>query len=260
MPPSCLTRSPPAAAEPPGKKRKSVSEIACYPGRRTRETINLVTLGFQGLRTSSDDIVHDQDLLPRLDRALLHLEVIRAVLLHVLSRDAGAGQLALLPDGHEAGVEPQGQRGPEQEAPGVQANDDIRLDGVAGAAEVQELQLEGAEEGVVDGRVEEPWHDIQEVDTGDGEVGEAAEGLLEAYLCTGEFGGGGGGGGGLSSRGIVGSVDGGGFWVGGQVTSGFRGGCHVEGREKGRERGRKWERSGQEAVVIKEEIVGAASG
>lgn len=135
--------------------------------------------GWSGLHTSGNDVVHHKDCLPRLDGILLQLEVICAVLLQVLSRDARARQLALLADGHEAGVQPQGQRGAEQEASGVQADDDVGLDDVVGAAEVEELQLEGAEEGGVGGRVKEPWHNIQEVDTGDGEVGKTAEGFLE---------------------------------------------------------------------------------
>lgn len=161
------------------------------------------------MRTSSNNVVYDEDLLSRLDGTLLHLEVVDAILLGVLGGNTGARQLALLADRHKASVQSESQAGAEQEAAGVQADDDIGLDGVVGVAKVEELQLEGAEEGCVDGRVDEPWHDIQEVDAGDGEVGKAAQGLLEAYLCTGEFGGGGGGGGGLSSRGMLGGGRGG---------------------------------------------------
>lgn len=177
------------------------------------------------VHTSSNDVVDDQHFLALLDDALLHLEVVGAVLLHVLGGDTRAGQLALLADGDEAGVEAQGHGWAEQEATGVEADDDVRGDGVAIAAEVLELKLQGAEQGGVDLGVEEPGHDVQEVDARDGEVGKAAEGLLQAYLCTGEFGGGGGGGGGLSSRGMVGRcvVTTRARGRGGQVALGIRG-------------------------------------
>ena len=47
--------------------------------------------------------------------------------------------------------------------------------------------------------------DVDEIDAGNGKVGELSKGGSEAYLCTGEFGGTGGRGGGLGleSRGIV---------------------------------------------------------
>lgn len=155
-------------------------------------------------RTCSNNVVHNEHFLTLGDGALLHLEVIGAVLLHVFGSDARTRQLALLTDGDEAGTELQGERWAEKEAAGVKANDDIGLDGRVVAAKVQQLQLQGVEQRSVDLGVKEPWHNIQEVDTGDGKVGKAADRLLEAYLCTGEFGGGGGGGGGLSSRGMVG--------------------------------------------------------
>ena len=58
-------------------------------------------------------------------------------------------------------------------------------------------------------RVLEEWHDVDEVDTRDGEIREATEGSQQAYLCTGKFGGRGGGGGGLLSRGILTAAGGG---------------------------------------------------
>ena len=48
--------------------------------------------------------------------------------------------------------------------------------------------------------VGEEGQDVDELDTGDGEVGELAERGFEAYLLTGEFGGAGGMGGGLGLR------------------------------------------------------------
>lgn len=175
--------------------------------------------------TCGNDIIYNENLLAGLDGAFLQLEVVGTVLLHELSGNTRARQLAPLPDRHEAGVELQGQRWAKQEAAGVKANNDIGLDGIAIGAKVQELKLEGVDQGCMGLGVEKPWHNIQEVDTGDGEVGEAAQGALKAYLCTGEFGGGGGGGGGLSSRGMIGRgcsrgrwVGGRHFWAGGQVA------------------------------------------
>lgn len=198
--------------------------------------------------TSSNNVIYDEDLLAWLDGALLHLEVVGTVFLGVFGGDAGSWQLALLANRHKASIQSEGQAGAEEETAGVKADDDIGLDGVIGAAEVEELQLERAEESCVDGWVEKPWHNIQEVDAGDGEVGEAAQGLLEAYLCTGEFGGGGGGGGGLSSRGILGGGGGGrgrgcrGVWVGGQVALGLRGWWHGGEGKRGKGRGKGEER------------------
>lgn len=150
--------------------------------------------------TSSDDVVDNQDLLARLDGILLHLEEIGAVLLLVLGGDARAGQLALLAHRGETGAETEGQAGSEEEAAGVEADNNV---GNLLAKGLLDLELEDGAEGLVDGGVEEEGHDIDEVDALDGEVGEVTQGALELYLPTGEFGGGGGGGGGLSSLGIL---------------------------------------------------------
>lgn len=156
------------------------------------------------MRTCGDNVIHNEHLLSLGNRPLLHLEVVRAILLHVFSGDARPRQLALLANGDEAGPELQGKGWTEKEAASVETDNYIGLDGSVVGSKVQELKLEGVEQRGVDLGVKKPWHDIQKVDTGDGKVGKAAYGLLEAYLCTGEFGGGGGGGGGLSSRGMVG--------------------------------------------------------
>jgi hypothetical protein len=155
---------------------------------------------FFGALTCSNDIVHNQDLLAGLDGVLLHLEEILAVLLLVGGGLARAGELALLADGHEAGAETKGEGGSEKETPSIQAYDDI---GLLVLGELENLELEGAEQKLVDLGVLEERQDVDEDDAGDGEVVEGAQLLLERYLCTGEFGGTGGGGGGLSSRGIL---------------------------------------------------------
>lgn len=85
------------------------------------------------------------------------------------------------------------------------------------------------------GRVGEEGHDVDEVDTRDREVGEAAQRLAQAYLCTGELGGTGGGGGGLSSRGILAGCD-----VGDGVGGRFLGGhCGEKEKREGEERGNR---------------------
>lgn len=200
--------------------------------------------------TCSNDIIHNQDLLAGLDGTLLHLEEILAIFLLVRGRDTRAGELALLADGDEAGVELQGELGTEEEATSVQAYDDIRL-----GAKLENLELESAEEGPVGGGVLEDGQNVDEVDAGDGEVGEATQGGEQVYLCTGEFGGTGGGGGGLSSRGILrgGSLAAGqdsgfgcgeGSWLFGagrdlrrRLVVGGRG--HVGGRKRGGREGEK---------------------
>lgn len=206
--------------------------------------------------TCRDNIIHNQDLLSGLDGVLLHLEIIRAIFLLISCGHTGTRQLALLANSNEARVELQGQRRTEQEASGIQADNDIGLDLVIGTAKLKKLQLERSQQSCVDGRVQEPWHNIKKVDARNGEVAEAPQSLGQAYLCTGEFGGGGGGGGGLSSRGMVGGVGLGGstttaggggggggssrccglFWVGGQVALRVGGEGHV-GKEKKEEGG-----------------------
>ena len=152
--------------------------------------------------TGSDDVVDDQHALAGAQGAVLHLEVVGAVLLFVGRGGAGAGQLAALADGDEGGSEAEGERGGEEEAAGVEADDNVGEAPVAAGEGGADLELEGAQEGGVDGGVAEQGHDVDEGDAGDGEAVEAPQGAAQAYLCTGEFGGGGGGGGGLSSRGI----------------------------------------------------------
>ena len=148
-------------------------------------------------RTCSYDVVHDQHLLSRLDGVLLHLKVVGPVLLLIGGRNARAWQLALLPDRGEAGMESLGEGRAEEETPGVEADENVGLASLA--TEVDDLQLETVEEGLMYLGIAEEGHDVEEVDTLDGEVGKGPEGAIEAYLPTGEFGGGGGGGGGLSS-------------------------------------------------------------
>lgn len=176
-----------------GGEEKVPPQKGLYYSKRKREKRNKSAL------TGSNNVVDNEDLLARLDSILLHLEQVLAVLLDIFSGGTGTGQLALLADGGEGDTETKGQAGAEEEATGIETDDDVGLSREG----LGDLQLEGGDEGGVGSRVGEEGHDVDEVDAGNREVGEAAERLAQAYLCTGEFGGGGGGGGGLSSRGIL---------------------------------------------------------
>lgn len=177
--------------------------------------------------TRRNDIVNNQHLLALADGICLHLEQILAVLLDVLGRDAGAWQLALLSHSGKRNAEAQGQAGAEEEAAGIKANNDI---GLIGAKGLGDLQLEGGQQRGMGLGVGEEGHDIDKVNSRDGEIGELAQRLAQAYLCTGELGGGGGGGGGLSSRGIL--AGGGGLVGGGHGEEGKREEERGEGKEK----------------------------
>jgi len=102
--------------------------------------------GRGGARTSGNNVINNQHLLPALDGALLHLEEITAILLDKLGRLARPRQLAPLAHGNKSRIESQRQRGPEQEASRIEANDNVWL----GAAELlDDGELEGAHEALV---------------------------------------------------------------------------------------------------------------
>jgi hypothetical protein len=167
--------------------------------------------------TSSNNVVHNDDLLTRLDRVLLHLEVVGAVLLLVALGHALAGELALLPDGHEARAEPERQSRAKEEAAALEADDnvDAALLADGGVEGLCDLQLEGAHQVGEVGVVGEDGHDVLEEDARRGEVRELAQGGAQVYFKTGEFGGTGGIGGGESSLGaMVGSGGGVGLALG----------------------------------------------
>lgn len=125
-------------------------------------------------RTCGDNVIYNKNFLSLLDCPLLHLEIVGAVLLHVLGGDARTGQLALLADRDKAGTKLQGEGWAEKKATGVETNNDIGLDGVVVTTKVQKLELQGVEQSGMGFGVEEPGHDIQEVDTGDRKIGKAA--------------------------------------------------------------------------------------
>lgn len=196
---SCVTRSAAAAAEPPIEHVSRGVITAHDEGRK---------------RTCRNDVVHNKHLLALADGVLLHLEQILAVFLDIFGRDAGTGELAGLANSGKSDAEAQGQAGSKEEAAGIKADDHVRLGVRKG---LSNLQLEGGDERGVGIRVGEQGHDVDKVDPWNREVGELAERLAQAYLCTGEFGGGGGGGGGLSSRGILSGWGGGCWQIGGRL-------------------------------------------
>lgn len=149
---------------------------------------------------SGNDVVNDEDFLTLLDGILLHLEQVLAIFLDILGSHTGAGKLALLSNGNKSDAETQCEARAKEEAAGIQSNNDI---GLGVGKRLSNFQFEGGDESGVGVGIGEQGHDIDKVDAGDGEVGEMAKMIAQAYLCTGELGGGGGGGGGLSSRGIL---------------------------------------------------------
>ncbi|KKA20587.1 hypothetical protein T310_5400 [Rasamsonia emersonii CBS 393.64] len=108
--------------------------------------------------------------------------------------EGGPRQLPLLANGHKAGAQPQSQTGSEEEAPGLETDNDVW--GLA--VGLDNVQLKGPDEGLMQGGIREDGQDILEQDSGRGEVRKLAQRSAESYLKTGEFGGAGGIGGGLS--------------------------------------------------------------
>lgn len=158
------------------------------------------------IHTGSNDIVDDNNLLTRLDSASLHLEEVGTVLLLVALSFTGTGELALLANGDKGSTEAQGQTRAHQETAGLQTDDDIGLDA---AGILEDVQLQGTDESLVQGRVGEDRQDILEENAGGREVRELTQGAAQAYFKTGEFGGAGGMGGGVSGD-LGGGIGGGG--------------------------------------------------
>lgn len=141
-----------------------------------RNAVRVTKNASGGERTSGNDIIHDQHFLPRLHSIALDLEPIFTIFLLEAGLLGRAWQLATLPDGCKASVEPQGKTGTEQEASSIERDNDIGLDAAKGG---EDLAFEGDEQRVVQvGRGKER-QDIDKVDAGNGEVGEVAKGRVE---------------------------------------------------------------------------------
>src|SRR4030081_2134675 len=83
--------------------------------------------GARNRATGGEEIVDDEHTSSRLDRILVHLEGRRAVLEVVLHADHVGWQLAKLADRHEPDAELVGDRGREDEAAGLHADDGVDL-------------------------------------------------------------------------------------------------------------------------------------
>ena len=69
--------------------------------------------------TGGHQVIDHEHSLPLADGVRLHLEAILAILLPERGLHRLAGELAGLPDRHEAGAQPERQAGPEHESAGV---------------------------------------------------------------------------------------------------------------------------------------------
>ena len=98
-------------------------------------------------------VVDDQDPLADVDGVAVDLEQVGAVLELVLLGLDLPGQLARLADGHEAGAEPVGDRGGDDEPPGLDADDLVdarrRRSGSAMASTASEKPSGSARRGVM---------------------------------------------------------------------------------------------------------------
>lgn len=166
----------------------------------TAELLNEVASGLSR-STSSNEIVNNQDSLSWSDGILLHLEEILSVLLLVGGGNTWTWNLALLANWSELASESQSETWAEKEASGIKRNDNVWL----GWEAVDDLELEGKEESLLQRWVGEEWEDVDKVNALDWEIWEVTQRSVQSYLCTGEFGGTGGIGGGLgeASRGIL---------------------------------------------------------
>ena len=74
-----------------------------------------------------DEVVYEQDSLPRLNRIGVNLECVAPILKVVVAGACFPWQFAGLPDRHESGVERPGEQGAEDETAGFSAHHDIDL-------------------------------------------------------------------------------------------------------------------------------------
>lgn len=180
--------------------------------------------------TGGDDVVYHEDRLALLDGIGLYLEEVLTVLLLIARGLGGTRQLALFPHGHKARAQTKSEAGSEEKASGLQADDDVWS--LAFGVVAGDVEFEGADESFVQVGVAEEGEDVFEEDARRGEVWKLAQGSVESYLKTGEFGGGGGSGGGLSGD------FGGGIWM----VSGRVGGGRVGGHDERKSRKGEWVR------------------
>lgn len=155
--------------------------------------------------TSRNDVVDNDNPLSLLYSIGLQLEMIRPILLLIARRNRLTRQLALLPHRHKPSPKPQRQRRPKQEPSTLQPHHNIHLAFLSHirAKHIRNLQLQRADQAVVQRVRGEQRHDVFEENALGREVWELAQTGSQAYFKTGEFGGTGGSGGGESSFGIL---------------------------------------------------------
>src|SRR5262249_16137051 len=107
-------------------------------------------------------------LLARAEGVLVYVENIVAILERVAGLTGPPGQLALLADRDEAGVEADGHGGSEHEAPGLHGGEKVYIAVVPGRGHL----LAGPSQGF---RVLEQGRDVAEEDARDGKVGHVAD-------------------------------------------------------------------------------------
>lgn len=109
---------------------KSLDEIAgCSCTATCTKPLGMCRWIFSHLAvlTRRNDVVHNDDLLARLDSITLYLKVVFAVLLLEALCERLSRELALLPYRYKSSSQPQRQSRPKQETSTLQAHNDINL-------------------------------------------------------------------------------------------------------------------------------------
>lgn len=125
--------------------------------------------------TCSNNVIHHQHVLSLLYSICLNLEVIRSILLFKAGLLSWTRKLSALSDGCKASSQFQGETGTKEKASGVQANNDIWLDAVERG---ENLEFESTNERLMERVCCEEGKNVNEIDAGDGEIGELAKGGL----------------------------------------------------------------------------------
>src|SRR5215210_5713089 len=126
----------------------------------------------------SQHIVHHQDPLARVDRVAMNLELVGAVLELVLLTRHRPRQLARLPNRNETRTQAICDRGGEDEAPRLDADNAVDGDVVEPTHQVVDRTAEG-------GRVTEQGRDVAKRDAGVGIVGDRANVLTNPTRIAG---------------------------------------------------------------------------
>jgi hypothetical protein len=144
-------------------------------GDFTAELLNELDCRFHGA-AGGEKIIDEDDTLATLDGVEMDFKAIGAVLEIIGDTGDGRGQLARLANGNEAGVEPIGQRGAEDESAGLNAENEIDFAlKIMRGQSVNELREAGL--------VFEQRGDVVKEDAGLGKIGDGADkGLKGLYV------------------------------------------------------------------------------